>query len=429
MDYRSIGEEMFQWAADLFPICRSITGNGVRQTLSYIQRILPGLAVHEVPSGTRVFDWTVPDEWNIRDAWIKDRRGRKIIDFQKCNLHVMGYSEPVRKKLSREELQKHLHSIEDQPDAIPYVTSYYRKTWGFCLAHRDRLRLERGVYEVCIDSTLRPGSLTYADLILKGRERKEILLSTYICHPSMANNELSGPVVAAALGRWLGTVVNRRYTYRIVFLPETIGAITYLSSHWKAMKRNTVAGFVITCAGDDRAYSMLGSRLGNTLADRVAHNVLQGHDPAYHADPFLERGSDERQYCSPGVDLPDVSIMRSKYLTYPEYHTSLDNLSVISPKGLQGAYDVMSKCVQVLENNHRYRVKCLCEPQLGRHGIMPTTSRKEGHDQGRTLLNMIAYSDGEHDLVSVADRIGCSAYDLIEGAQRLLKAGLVRRVD
>lgn len=423
-----VGQEMYRWAADLFPICRSITGDGVRETLAYIKRILPEMVIHEVPSGTRAFDWTIPEEWNIRAAWIADESGRRIVDFADNNLHVVGYSTPVNQRLTLEELQPHLYSLPEQPDAIPYITSYYARRWGFCLPHNQRVKLEEGRYHVVIDSTLAPGHLTYGELILPGREEREILLSTYICHPSMANNELSGPVVTTALARFILGIRDRRYTYRIIFIPETIGSILYLSRNLDAMKRNTIAGFVVTCIGDDRAYSLLRSRAENTVADRAAKLVMEHLAPDYVEYSYLQRGSDERQYCSPGIDLPVVSIMRASYNAYPEYHTSLDDLTVISPEGLHGGFEAVRRCIELLERNYVYKVTVLCEPQLGSRGLYPTLSRKASDPAARSITNFLAYADGHRDLVDLAARIGLSAGEAMDIADRLAAAELVQIV-
>ncbi len=420
---------MYEWAGDLFPICRSLTGEGVRQTLKYLHRLIPGLRLQEVPTGTKCFDWEIPEEWNIRKAQLVGPDGRVVVDYQENNLHVLSYSTPVDIELTLEELQPHLYSSENQPDAIPYVTSYYRRRWGFCLTHRQRQALMPGRYRAVIDSTLSKGALTYGDLIIPGETDQEILLSTYVCHPSMANNELSGPVVLAALARWLLGLQRRRFTYRCVWVPETLGSIAYLSRNLSQMKSRTRAGFVVTCVGDERAYSYLPSRLGDTLADRAALHVLQYHAPDFHKYSFLDRGSDERQYCFPGVDLPVASVMRSKYNTYPEYHTSLDNMSLISANGLGGAYEVYRRIVSLLEANLNYRVTTICEPRLGIRNLYPDLQRKEISDDVVPILNILAYADGNRDLIDLAEQIKLPFEKCISLLNELRGAGLVTASD
>ncbi len=397
--------DLYRWAQELFPICRSLTGDGVRETLKYLKVLMPELTLHSIKSGETVFDWEVPLEWNIHEAYISNESGKRIIDFKNNNLHVVGYSEPVNTVLDLKDLQKNLHSLPCQPKAIPYVTSYYSRTWGFCLTEIQRQSLEKGKYQVLIDSSLEPGLLNYADLVIKGKSNKEVLISTYICHPSMANNEVSGPVVTAALAQWVSELEDPYYTYRFVFVPETIGSIVYLSRHLKHLKENVIAGFNVTCVGDDRCYSFLPSRDGNTLSDRVGRHVLNATDPKFKNYSWLDRGSDERQYCAPGVDLPIASIMRSKYGEYPEYHTSLDDLSLISSAGLEGTLDIFLHVVRAIERNSYPSVTVCAEPQLGKKGLYPSLSTKESRDTVKVMMDFLTYADGTLDLIDIANKI------------------------
>jgi aminopeptidase-like protein len=413
------------WAKDLFPICRSITGPGVRETLQYIQKILPELKIHSVPSGTPAFDWIVPDEWTIHDAFIEDESGQRIIDFKKHNLHILGYSEPVDKWLTLEELDLHLYSLPDQPNAIPYVTSYYERRWGFSLTHNQRKTLKPGRYHAVVNSDLKPGVLNYGELILPGETKQEVLLSTYICHPSMANNELSGPVVTMALAQWLSSLNSHRYTYRIIFIPETIGSIVYLSRNLDILKQRVIAGFNISCVGDEHCYSYLPSRDGNTLSDKSALHVLKHIDPEFKCYTWLDRGSDERQYCAPGVDLPIASIMRSKYGKYPEYHTSLDDLSLVTPSGLKGGYSALRKTLDVIEKNIFPKSTVLSEPQLGKRGLYPTLSSKNMSQSVNTMMNLISYCDGNTSLLEIGELINEPFWELVPIVEKLVETGVL----
>jgi len=418
---------MYDLVKDLFPICRSITGNGVRETLKIIQQHIP-ININEVPTGTKVFDWTVPKEWNIKDAYIMDENSNKIIDFKKNNLHVVGYSVPVNKTVSLPELQEHLYSLPEQPEAIPYVTSYYKEMWGFCITHKKREILKEGKYKVFIDSELKNGALTYGELIIPGKSEKEVFLSTYICHPSMANNELSGPVVTTFLVKWIMSK-PRRYTYRIIFIPETIGSITYLNKNLDVMKQNIIVGFNVSCVGDNSVYSYLPTRNGNTYADKIALNILSFKHPKFVKYSFLDKGSDERQYNAPGVDLPVCCIMRSKYGTYPEYHTSLDNLEFVNPEGLSGSYEVFKECLNLIEENRKYKIKCLGEPQLGKRGLYPTISTKLSTKEVKGIINFISYSDGKNDLIDISNKINVPVWELYLIIEKLLKADLLEVIN
>lgn len=423
------GEEIYDLADRIFPICRSITGDGVRETLNILQEYVSKdgikFEITEIPSGTKVFDWTVPKEWRIRSAYIEDREGNRIIDMVDNNLHVLGYSVPIDKWVSLEELKQITYTQPDQPDVIPYVTSYYKERYGFCMSQRQLDSLGDGDYHIVIDSELFDGSLTYAEVILKGSTDDELMLTSYTCHPSMANNECSGPVVLAALMRYVQSMENRRYTYRFVLNPETIGSITYLSRNLEHLKEKLVAGIVLSCVGDDRDYSIIESRYGDTLADKSLHSILKTKE-RYTTHPFLHRGLDERQYNAPGIELPVVGFSRTKYGAYPEYHTSADNMGLISPSGLQGAYDTLVQWINSMEYNRKYKMTVLGEPQLGKRGLYPTISQKGSYDEITAMVDFIAYSDGRNDLFDISNIIGVPTSLLVPIVRKLSDNDLIR---
>ena len=419
------GQGMHDLAKRLWPIHRSITGNGTRQTLRILQEYLPDLNIHEVPSGTQVFDWTIPDEWNPRDAKLIGPDGEIVVDYQDSNLHIVGYSEPVDTLLTLDELQPHLHSIPEQPDAIPYVTSYYNRNWGFCLPDSKREQLKAGTYRATIRSRLEPGSMSYGELVVPGKVRDEIFISTYVCHPSMANNELSGPVVATALGRWVTNNLDRHYTYRFVFAPESIGAIAYAQRNLQDLKSRVVAGFQLTCIGDDRHTTYLASRLGNQRIDRIAQRMLSQR-PNFVRYSYLARGSDERTYCAPGIDLPLVSIMRTRYGDFDEYHTSDDDLeSVVTPEGLAGGLAAVKDCITYLETNPVLEATHLGEPQLGKRGLYHSMLNKGTADVIMLRTNILAYADGQHDVTDLQEMLDVDAQSLSESVEELLAHSLV----
>jgi len=425
-----IGYEIHSFAKKLWSFNRSITGEGVRKSLALIKsECLPNLNIEAVPSGTKVFDWVVPPEWHVSKAYIIAPEGKKICDFSLNNLHLVGYSIPFRGKMRLEELQKYLHSLPEQPNAIPYITSYYQQRWGFCLTQDQRDVLVDGEYEVVIDSKLFEGQLNFGELVLPGESNQEIFLSTYICHPSMANNELSGVTVATYLAKWLSELKERRYTYRFVFIPETIGSIVYLSKNYVNLKKKVIAGFNVSCVGDERSYSYLPSRNGNTISDKVAKHVLKWTDTNYVSYSWLDRGSDERQYCAPGIDLPIASILRTKYGEYPEYHTSLDNLdNVVTPKGLEGGYWSLRKALELIEKNRIYKIKFFCEPQLSKRGLYPNLSTKKTKEKVMKILNLISFCDGENSLLDIAEKTNLPAWDLYELVETLISHDLISSI-
>lgn len=417
------GEEMHALVERLYPICRSITGDGVRRTLEIVGEHLP-LDVHEVPTGTPVLDWTVPKEWNIRDAYVKDPSGERVIDFRRLNLHVVGYSVPVHGTYTLEELRPHLHTLPDQPDLVPYRTSYYSETWGFCLSQAALDRMGPGPYEVLIDSTLADGHLTYGEHVVHGASEDEVLISAHVCHPSLANDNLAGIAVAVALAARLE---SPRLTYRFVFAPGTIGAITWLARNRDRVDRIR-AGFTLACAGDAGPLTYKRSRRGDAAVDRVFAHVLSGR-PHTILD-FTPYGYDERQYCSPGFDLPVGSLTRTPYAGYPEYHTSGDNPDLVRPESLADTLEVLWEAVRVLDRDGRYlNLSPYGEPQLGRRGLYGSLGGRSDTQQAQmAMLWVLNQSDGGHSLLDVAARSGLPFDAVVAAADALEAAGLLKRV-
>lgn len=412
----------------LWPICRSITGGGLRESFAILQEIIP-LQLYEMKSGTEVFDWTVPDEWNIRDAYIITPDDKKIADFQKNNLHVVNYSVPVDKELSFEELKKYLHYKEDLPNAVPYVTSYYQRSWGFCLEYNIYRNLPRkGTYHVKIDSRLDSGSLTYGDLLLKGEIEDEILFSSYLCHPSMANNELSGPLTLAFLYRALEKMKNRKYSYRFIIAPETIGAICNLHQNKEALLKNVKAGYIFTCCGDDGPLTYKSTRADETRINKITNHVLKHSGEEYRIRPFDPLGSDERQYASPGFNLPVGVMMRTPYSEYPEYHTSLDNKNLMDFEKMETLITLMVNMVKAFEMNSNYENKIkYCEPFLGKRNLYEELSTERSHsDTIKMRMRLLNFLDGTRDLVDVCDRYGYYILDLQEEVTQLIEHQLIR---
>lgn len=425
-DQAAVGAELHGFAAELYPICRSITGEGIRHTLDLIGKRIP-LTMFHVPTGTNVFDWTVPKEWNIRDAYIKDMAGKRVVDFRENNLHVLNYSVPVHAMMPLEELRPHLHSLPDKPDWIPYRTSYYREDWGFCLTHRQLLALSDGDYEVMIDSSLEAGDLTYGECYLPGESNDEVLISCHVCHPSLANDNLSGLVIAAFLAQHLAAR-PLRFSYRFLFLPGTIGAITWLAQNCQAA-RHIRHGLVLSCIGDGAAFHYKKSRRGNAEIDRVVTQVLRDEQKPYHSLDFSPYGYDERQYGSPGFNLPVGCLMRSVWETFPEYHTSADNLDFIRAAYLAESLRVLVAVTSVLEENRYYcNQNPYCEPQLGRRGLYRSTGGDGIGVEISARLWVLNFSDGEYSLLDIAERSGLPFRAISDAAELLSKEGLLATV-
>jgi aminopeptidase-like protein len=420
------GREAYKIIAALYPICRSITGDGVRQSLRLLQQTIP-LTVHEVPSGKQVFDWVVPNEWNIRDAYIKDGTGKRVVDFRENNLHVLNYSVPVQGTMSLDELRPHLFTLPEMPDSIPYRTSYYKETWGFCLSEYQLDQLKDGEYEVCIDSTLKPGSLSYGEYRVQGATDDEVLVSTHICHPSLCNDNLSGVAVAAVLASLIDKF-DLRYSYRFIWIPGTIGAITWLALH-EPLLQNIKHGLVLSCIGDPGPFTYKRSRRGQAEIDKIVDHVLKTSGHEFEVMDFTPYGYDERQYCSPGINLPVGCFMRTPNGKYPQYHTSGDDLTFVTEEALSESLVQLLAIVEVLERNHRYvNLNSMCEPQLGRRGLYRQTGGTSSTNFEEAMLWMLNFADGEHSVLDIAQRSGLDFRDLAGAAEVLLEQNLLRKI-
>jgi aminopeptidase-like protein len=425
IDVNTIGLDMHQFMSELYPICRSITGNGVRETCDLIKKHIP-ITVYEVPTGTKVFDWIVPKEWNIKDAYVKNSEGKKVIDFKKNTLHVLSYSVPVKKKVSLNELKEHLFTIPEYPDWIPYRTSYYKENWGFCISYNQLINLKEDKYEVVIDSSLEDGHLTYGEYYISGKKTDEILISCHTCHPSLCNDNLSGITLAVFLSKYLSNL-SLEYSYRFVFIPGTIGSITWLSLNEPHVSR-IKHGLVVACIGDSGKFTYKKSRRETAEIDRVVANVLKNSKFDYEIIDFIPYGYDERQYCSPEFNLPVGCLMRTPYCRYPQYHTSADNLEFVRPKYLADSFSVFLSIFNVLENNKTYiNQNPKCEPQLGKRGLYQMTGgQNERKLKELAMLWSLNLSDRSNTLLDISDKSGLEFPVIQEAALTLVKHGLLR---
>ena len=429
----TVSSQLYQFCKKLIIHNRSLTGEGTKKTLYEIKKNLTKLKITSVPTGFKAFDWEVPKEWNIKDAYILGPNGKKILDLKNNFLHVVGYSHSINAKISLGNLKKKIFSNPKKPNSIPYVTSYYKKDWGFCMTHNQKVKLKEGTYQVFIDSELKNGVMNYGEIFIPGRSKKEIFLSTYICHPQMANNEMSGIAVTTFILKYFKNLPKQKYSIRAVFVPETIGSIVYLKKNLKQLKEKVIAGFNITCVGDERTYSYLPSRNGNTISDIAAKHVLKWSKLKFIKYSWNERGSDERQYCSPGVDLPIASIMRSKYGEYPEYHTSDDNFEkVVTKNGLFESYLLIIKAIEAIQNNCFPKSLIKCEPFLSKYNLYNPVNLKYSHAHKFTssstdpLYNLISHSDGKTSLIDIAEKILVPVWDLYDTINLLKKKNIIK---
>tara|TARA_A100001035_G_scaffold279903_1_gene282932 strand:- start:17144 stop:18460 length:1317 start_codon:yes stop_codon:yes gene_type:complete len=413
-DFDLIGNSMIDFAKELFPLNRSLAGPDIKYSLKKFIDKNKDFKALNFATGEKVFDWEIPEEWIIRDAYLEHESGQRFAEFKKNNLHIMGYSIPVNEIISKNELLNKIHTLSKHSDAIPYVTSYYKKDWAFCLSHQELKALPEGKYKVFIDSEHIKGELRLIEAIIPGKSKKEIFFSSYLCHPSMANNELSGPILLNEILNLVKNIKERHYTYRFVILPETIGSIAYLSRRLNILKEQMICGFNLSCVGDERSYSHVKSRLGNNLADQAIKSALIGFENVFEYS-FLERGSDERQYCAPGIDLPLCTFCRTKFARYPEYHTSKDNFSVVTSNGLRDSFKVMKNIIEAFEIGLFPNIEVLGEPQLGKRNLYPNTSKRyQRPDDVKRRMDTLAYCDSNHSLFDISKIINCNLAEVLK---------------
>lgn len=407
-DFKILKKNFLLAKKKIFPLNRSITGKGTLKTLKIIKNKIPQLRIIKIKSKTNVFDWRVPSEWNISNAYILDKNKKKILDFKKNNLHIVGYSTPVNNFYTKRELFKRLHSLPNQTNAIPYVTSYYKKYWGFCLTETQKKKIKKKYdssdkFKVVIKSQFnKRGNLNYGELVIPGKSKQEILISTYICHPSMANNELSGPIVSMTLAQYFLKKKNLKKTLRFIFIPETIGSISYLSKNLEKLKKNVIGGYNLSCIGDERMHSCMFSKYSNSVSDKALRSAYKSLNISYKNHSFLKRGSDERQFNSPGIDLPIASIFRTKYGEYPEYHTSLDNFKVVTLRGLMGGFKVAKKAISLILKQIYPKNKILCEPHMSKRKLYPTLSKKNTNYFSDSIMDFLQYADGKNNIKEIS---------------------------
>lgn len=430
-DLKMLNKNFFLAKKKIFPLNRSITGNGTLKTLKIIKKRIPKLKIVKIKSKTNVFDWKVPPEWNINNAYILDKNKKKILDFKKNNLHIVGYSTPVNKFFNKRELFKRLHSLPNQKNAIPYVTSYYKKYWGFCLTEAQKKMIEKKYensdkFKVVIKSQFnKRGNLNYGELVIPGKSKQEILISTYICHPSMANNELSGPIVSMTLAQYFMKTKKLKKTLRFIFIPETIGSISYLSKNLEKLKKNVIGGYNLSCIGDERMHSCMFSKYSNSISDKALRSAYKSLNIQYKKHSFLKRGSDERQFNSPGIDLPIASIFRTKYGEYPEYHTSLDDFKLVTMRGLKGGFKVAKKAINLILDQIYPKSKILCEPHMSKRKLYPTLSKKNTNYFSNSIMDFLQYADGKNNINEISVLIKKNLKFTVSICNLLLKKNLI----